>query len=187
MNPSRSRLVHCATLAALLACAATASAQTTYIGPNTSNNDTWMTAANWSPAAVPAGAVSVAIPSGKTATAWNDATPAYSGNLTLGASATLQMGFTTARPASYNALGKPGTTLITMGEGAHLFCRTPGSFIMPEILLTGNGMVTLGTSTTAPAEGVFDHPSTARSDSPWASTPTEAVRNSTRPIPSPPW
>ena len=162
MNASTSRLVSRTALAALLACAATASAQTTatYTGPNTlGNTNTWMTPANWSTgAACPAGAVNVVVPDNKGVVAWDDATPAYTGNLTLGTATTLQMGYTTTRTASYNALGKPGTTLITISEGSHIFCRTPGSFIMPEILLTGNGMVSLGTSTTPPAECVFNYP-----------------------------
>ncbi len=157
--PFPARLV----LVAALAAAATAAAQTTatYDGPNTTTSgNTWMTPANWLPAGVgvPAGPVNVVIPNGKTTAAWDDATPVYTGNLTIGTGATLQLGWTTSRPASFNALGTPGTTLITLAEGALINSRTGSSFVMPEILLTGNATVSLGTSTQAPSQGVFNYP-----------------------------
>lgn len=150
-------------LLAAFGCMLTAApAQTaTYNGPNTTTNgNTWMTASNWLPAGVgvPAGAVDVVIPDGKTAAAWSDTLPAYSGDLTIGANATLQMGWSTIRPPSVNAIGSPGSTLLTMAQGSRIVSRTAGSMNVPEILLTGNATIILGTSTTVPSEGVFNFP-----------------------------
>ncbi len=146
----------------VLGITATHAQTATYNGPNTTTNgNTWMTASNWLPSGVgvPAGAVDVVIPAGKTAAAWDDTTPVYSGDLTLETNARLQMGWDDRiRPASFNALGIPGTTLITLAEGARIISRSGASFEMPEILLTGNAGVTLGTSTQVPSEGVFNYP-----------------------------
>ncbi len=131
----------------------------TYQGPNTTTNgNTWMTAGNWNPAGVPSGSISVVIPAGKTAAAWDDAVPVYTGDLSLGANATLQIGWTTGRPASFNSLGLPGTTLITLAEGSLIRSRTGSSFVMPEVLLTGNATARMGESTQVPSQGVFDYP-----------------------------
>ncbi len=131
---------------------------TTYIGPNGNQADRWNVSGNWSGGEVPTGSVDIVIPAGKTATAWDDATPLYSGNLSIGADARLQLGWTTPRPGSINALGFPGSTIITMKQGSLINSRTGGSFMMPEILLTGDATVSLGTSTQVPSQGIFNHP-----------------------------
>ena len=149
-------------LAAGLIATGSSYAQTaTYQGPNTAGNgNTWMTSGNWNPAGVPTGTTNVIIPANKIAVAWDDAIPVYSGNLSLGANATLQLGWTTVRPASLNALGTAGSTLITLGQGALIKSRTGSSVILPEIQLTGYATVSLGESTQAPTQGVFNHPVT---------------------------
>ena len=132
----------------------------TYIGPNTTNNDRWNLTTSWDVGAVPSGAVHVVIPAGAHATAWSDDTPLYSGNLSIGENSTLQMGWLASYPASFNALGTPGETVITMGGGAHIRSRSGNSFNMPEIQLTGDASVQMGSSTQPPSECVFDYPVT---------------------------
>ena len=61
-------------------------------GPNGSH-DKWNNAANWNNG-IPSGTDDAEVAPGVTAEAWNNATPSYSGSLTLGAGSTIQLGWT---------------------------------------------------------------------------------------------
>ncbi|BCX46294.1 VonWillebr and factor type A [Haloferula helveola] len=131
----------------------------TYIGSNSlGGTDTWNTPSNWDTSAIPTGTTDVVISAGGGVVAWSDDTPVHSGDLSLGTGATLQMGWTTGRPASFNALGTPGTTVITMAAGSLIRSRTGSSFVLPEVVLTGDASVRLGESTQVPSQGVFNYP-----------------------------
>ena len=133
----------------------------TYIGPNTTGDvNTWNTATNWSSGSVPSGATEIVIPDGAFVGAKDVNTPAYTGNLSIGAGATLQIGWTTAISQSYNALGTPGSTTISMGAGALISTRNGGSPIVPAITLLGNAKIRLGESTQVPANADFNYPVT---------------------------
>ncbi len=114
-------------------------------GPNGSHDD-WNNAANWT-GGIPTGAVNATINDGLFAEAWNDSTPAYTGNLTLGVGSTLQMGWTTSRPNSFNAIGGS----VTMNDGSQLRLRLPdpNPVVLPNITLAGNGSIDLSPSTSA--------------------------------------
>ena len=134
----------------------------TYSGANTTNADRWNTATNWTadsgPQKVPSDSDSVIVPSGKIATAWSAATPTYTGNLTV--NGTLQLGWTTVINESYNALGTPGQTVITMGAGALIKSRSGGTPVIPAVTLNGAATIRLGESTQTPANADFNYPIT---------------------------
>ncbi|WP_353415607.1 Ig-like domain-containing protein, partial [Haloferula helveola] len=133
----------------------------TYTGPNsTGGQNTWNTAGNWDIAVVPAGFVRAVVPSGAYVVAWDDATPAYTGNLTMESNSTIQIGWTTNRPNSYNAVGTPGQTTITMGDGALVKGRTQTDVTVPEIELLGDATFSAGESTQTPANFTFANPIT---------------------------
>jgi autotransporter-associated beta strand protein len=129
---------------------------TIYIGPNTSNNDRWNLVTSWSND-IPDGAMSAIIPAGKLATAWDDNTPTYTGDLTIGTNAQVGIGWTTVRVGSYNALGTPGFTTIHMYDGAHINTRMGSTPTIPKIQLHGNASFTLGSSTQPSADPTFGH------------------------------
>ncbi|WP_353415668.1 PKD domain-containing protein, partial [Haloferula helveola] len=133
----------------------------TYTGPNsTGGQNTWNTAGNWDGTQVPNGSFNVLIPSGAYVVAWDDATPAYTGDLTMESNSTLQIGWTTNRPNSYNALGTPGQTTITMGDGALVKGRTQTNVTVPEVELLGDATFSAGESTQTPANFTFANPIT---------------------------
>ena len=119
----------------------------TAAGPEGSH-DTWNAPANWDTAAVPTGAVDAEVAAGVTAEVWNDLTPSYTGGLTLHTGSTLQLGWTTSRPNSQNALGGSG---ITMHDGSQLRLRMPdpNPFVLPGIDMQGNASIHLSPSTSA--------------------------------------
>ena len=64
----------------------------TYTGNNKSNGDNWNVTGNWDNG-VPTGAIDAVIPDSKFVTSDNSNPPAYTGNLSIGAGATLQCGY----------------------------------------------------------------------------------------------
>ena len=118
----------------------------TAAGPN-GGHDTWNNAANWD-AGIPSGGVDAVVAAGVTAQAWNTATPAYTGSLTLGSNSTLQMGWTTSYPESLNAIGGAG---VTMNEGSQLLLRLPAPdpVNLPVLTMAGDGSIHLSPSTSA--------------------------------------
>ena len=113
-------------------------------GPNGSH-DTWNNPANWD-AGIPSGAVNAVVDTGVAAEAWNTATPMYSGSLTLMQNSSLQMGWTTNFPESFNAIG--GGPVI-MHEGSQIRLRLPFHLYLPEIQLMGDASILLSPSTSA--------------------------------------
>ncbi len=127
-------------------------------GPNGSH-DTWNNAANWD-AGIPSGAVDAVVGTGVTAEAWNTATPAYTGSLTLENNSTLQMGWTTSYPESLNALGVSGVTMNS-GSAIRLRMPAPNPVVLPEITMAGDGSIHLSPSTSAHHRARdFDNPIT---------------------------
>jgi autotransporter-associated beta strand protein len=122
-----------------------------------SSNDTWSTTSNWDNG-VPQGDLDVVILAGKGPRAWGNATPIYTGNLTLQNNAYLGIGYTTTFQGSYNALGTPGTTKITMNAGSSISTSTGGTPVIPEIQLRGNALFVLGSSTGPGADAKFNYP-----------------------------
>lgn len=129
---------------------------TKYTGP-ASNNDTWNTATNWDNG-IPQGDLDVVILAGKSPLPWSNATPTYTGNLTLQNNAALSIGWTTQLLGSYNALGTPGLTKIFMNPGSSIITRMGGTAIVPEIQLLGNALFGLGSSTQGGATLQFNYP-----------------------------
>lgn len=133
---------------------------TTYKGPNTTNADRWNLGANWDNG-VPSGATNVVIPVAfPYVTASSASTPKYTGNLTLQAGTTVQIGYTTVYPESYKALGTPGDTVISMAAGSMIKTRNGGYPVFPAINLLGNATIRLGESTQMPAIADFLYPIT---------------------------
>lgn len=123
---------------------------TTFNGAGgTGNVNNWTTAARWNTGVVPSGAVNVTLaPTGtQGVTANDDLVPTYSGNLTINPGVVLQIGWTTAFPLAYNALGTPGSTTIFMGAGSQIRTRNAGSGTFSDIVLVGDANVSLGEST----------------------------------------
>jgi autotransporter-associated beta strand protein len=129
---------------------------TKYTGP-ASNNDTWNTATNWDNG-IPQGDLDVVILASKSPLPWSNATPTYTGNLTLQNNAALSIGWTTQLLGSYNALGTPGLTKIFMNPGSSIITRMGGTAIVPEIQLLGNALFGLGSSTQGGATLQFNYP-----------------------------
>ena len=130
----------------------------TFTGANKTNGDNWNVTTNWDSTAVPTGAVDVVIPAGKQVTAASAATTIYSGNLSIGANAYLQIGYTDNNLEDYNALGTPGTTIISMGAGSTLaVSRVSGTHIIPAIQLLGNVTIRTGQSTNTSPTLKFDY------------------------------
>ena len=114
-------------------------------GPNGSH-DTWNNAANWD-AGIPSGAVNAVVGTGVTAQAWNAATPAYTGSLTLSDGSTLQLGWANPQyPEDLNALGGSG---ITMNDGSELRLRLAFAVAFPEIAMAGDAGIHVSPSTSA--------------------------------------
>lgn len=135
----------------------------TYIGPNTSNGNTerWNVATNWNIATVPSGLVDVLIPDSKNPVPCNSsATPTFTGNLTMGINSQISFGWTSSGYPVYNAMGTPGSTIITMNSGSSFSFRVSGSPIIPAIVLNGNASITLGSSTQPGAKASFNYPIT---------------------------
>jgi len=130
---------------------------TKYTGPNAGSNDTWNTASNWDNG-VPQGDLDVVILAGKAPRAWGNATPVYTGNLTLQNTASLGIGYATTFQGSYNALGTPGVTKITMNPGTTIGTSTGGTPVIPEIQLLGDAKFVLGSSTGPGADARFNYP-----------------------------
>jgi autotransporter-associated beta strand protein len=128
----------------------------TFDGANKSNGDNWNVATNWNPDAVPAGFAEVVIPAGKYVTADNTNPQPYSGNLTIGAGATLQCGYSAGSGYTYmNALGTAGSTTITMGAGSGIILRGNYSPAFPAMVLQGDVSLTIGTSTSGGPDPAF--------------------------------
>ncbi|MFN4943929.1 MAG: autotransporter-associated beta strand repeat-containing protein [Akkermansiaceae bacterium] len=129
---------------------------TKYTGPS-GNYDTWNTAANWDNG-IPQGDLDVVILAGKSPLPWNNATPTYTGNLTLQNNAVLSIGWTNQLLGSYSALGTPGLSKIFMNPGSAINTRMGGTAIVPEIQLLGNALFILGSSTQGGATLQFNYP-----------------------------
>jgi len=148
------RTVLVVAIAALATClvAATAQAQTittitgTAGGPNGAH-DSWNNPANWDNG-IPVGDMNAVVAPGVTAQCWNDATPSYSGTLTLENNSVLQIGWTTSYPNSINALGGAG---IIMNDGSQLRLRmpAPSPLDLPPLTLQGDASIHLSPSTSA--------------------------------------
>jgi hypothetical protein len=122
---------------------------TTFTGPNKTNGDNWNVPGNWD-LGIPAGVLSAVIPTGKQVTSDGGSAQVYSGNLTVGTNAYLQVGWVNPRHEDdFNALGTPGTTTISMQDGSHLHFRAGswGTVDIPAIELQGNASLTMNTST----------------------------------------
>ena len=132
----------------------------TFVGANKDNADNWNVAANWNPSGIPTGATSVVIPAAKKATSNSTTTPRFEGNLTLGAGAYLGAGYGANSINNYNALGTPGSTTIYMGAGSWISFRDNFSPVIPAIQLQGNAEITMGSSTAAGTDLVFNYPIT---------------------------
>jgi autotransporter-associated beta strand protein len=133
---------------------------TTYTGANAGKGDTWNIATNWNDGAgpVPSLDIDVVIPDGKLVRVISATTPLHTGNVTIGDNASLKIGYTDGIQADYNALGTPGTTVITVGDGSNLgFDRVGGTHIIPEIVMTGDLWIGTGTSTNTSPFLYFDH------------------------------
>lgn len=130
---------------------------TKYTGPNGNNSDTWDNPANWDNG-LPEGDIDVVILAGKSPFAWGNGTPIFTGNLTLQNNARLTLGWSTQFLGSYNALGTPGQTRITMNPGSSINTRTGGTPVIPEMILLGDASFTLGSSTQGGAQASFDYP-----------------------------
>jgi autotransporter-associated beta strand protein len=121
----------------------------TYTGGNVSNGDSWNVAGNWSGSAIPSGTDNVIIPASKFVTADKNTaptTPTYTGNLSMGAGASLQCGYGQDVLANYNALGTSASTVITMATGSAFVWRGAFSFTVPAIVMTGPVFMIIGTS-----------------------------------------
>jgi len=130
-----------------MALSAAANAATTlYTGPAGSfSTDTWNNAANWDSGSgtVPTAIVDVEIQSGRTPWAVN-ATPSYTGSLTLRSNATLGLGPT----AGNNPTRALGTGTITMESGSSIIVRTGGTVTFSQQFnLTGAATIQLSSST----------------------------------------
>lgn len=132
---------------------------TKYTGPDNNRGDTWSSTSNWDNG-IPDGVLDVVIPAGKSPMAWGNATPTFTGNLTLQNNAAVVIGWTTSLLGSYNAMGIPGRTKITMNAGSTIMTRMGGTPSFPEIKLLGNAVIILGTSTQGGATGNFNYPIT---------------------------
>jgi len=68
------------------------------------------------------------------------------------------IGYTDGNQEDYNALGTPGTTVITMGAGSALtLSRVSGTHIVPEIQMLGDILIPTGQSTNTAPDLYFDH------------------------------
>jgi autotransporter-associated beta strand protein len=135
----------------------------TYVGPANSRgqDERWNLTSSWNTGTVPSGLVDVVIPESKGAVpCLSSVTPKFTGNLSIGANSGISIGWTTAGPDAYNAMGTPGKTVITMESGSSLNFRIGGTPSVPAITLTGNASVTLGSSTNGGAQASFNHPIT---------------------------
>jgi fibronectin-binding autotransporter adhesin len=153
-------LTHCATLLSLTALAFStglALGATNYTGASKSNGDSWSTTSSWTPTTVPTGAVDVVINAGKYATADLAGTPVYSGSLTLQAGSSVQAGYGGAQTNAFNALGTPGSTVITMEEGSFILTRGGFTKNIPQIILNGNAWFGIGASTSASPNLTFKY------------------------------
>jgi len=129
---------------------------TTYTGPNSSNSDQWNIPANWDNG-VPCGTTNVVIPASKYACVWSSTTPTHTGSLVISNSATVGIGWTTVYLQSYNALGTPGATTITMYGGSFINMRMGGTPSIPAIQLAGNASLCMGSSTQPSASPTFGY------------------------------
>ena len=134
---------------------------------NYSSSDNWNTATNWNinSGPVPSGADSVIIPAGKFVITTTDATPLYSGNLTLGIGTQLRTGVDNSNILvnAFECLGTPGSTTISMAQGSKIALRHNVSVIMPAIVLQGDAEIEMGVFGSGFALGtdpVFNYPIT---------------------------
>ena len=122
---------------------------TTFTGPNRTNGDNWSVPGNWD-LGIPSGVLNAVIPTGKQVTSDGGSAQAYSGNLTIGTNAYLQIGWVNPRhEEDFNALGTPVSTTVFMQDGSHLHFRAGswGTVDIPAIELQGNASLTMNTST----------------------------------------
>jgi len=131
-------------VAALAAVFALASAtQASVISGTAGSRDSWNVAGNWS-AGVPTGGADAVIADNLLAQVNNNATPSYSGGLTLGNNSRLQIGWNNT-PGSANALG---TGSITMTAGSQIISRALGNYTFNQpISLAGDATIWAGIST----------------------------------------
>jgi len=140
------KLFFAITVMAMMVAGMTLAVDRTYTGASKSNGDSWNTASNWTPSGVPSGTDNVFIPASKYVTADSTATPTYSGSLVISNNATLQCGYAGDKSQAFNALGTPGTSTITMQEGAFILTRGGFTKTIPAIALTGNVRFGIGAS-----------------------------------------
>jgi len=132
---------------------------TIFKGASKRNGDNWNVAGNWS-AGIPAGAIDVAITNtsvGFTVTANTTNPPTYTGNLTITNNATLQIGYTGTYTTNYVALGTPGSTTITMYDGAFINLRPGGSPSIPAIQMAGDASLCMSSSTQPSSSPTFGY------------------------------
>jgi len=135
---------------------------TTFTGPNKTNGDNWNVPGNWD-VAIPSGALSAVILADKQVTSDGGSAGPYTGDLTIGTSAFLQIGWVNPRhQADFNALGTPGTSTIFMQDGCELRFRAGNNnggsaTVIPAITLQGDVNITLNTSTEPSEDFDFAH------------------------------
>jgi fibronectin-binding autotransporter adhesin len=166
MKPKKSPLNFFALAgSALLATASSSFAQTSYTQASSagaSATDQWSVSGNWS-SGVPTGAMNAVIPdkaSSFTVAVNSASTPVYSGNLSIGNNVTLRITWTTGIAQNVNALGTPGSTVITMGSNSIINYRngnTVSPLTIPAITLTGNATFINQESTQGAANPNFDY------------------------------
>ncbi len=135
----------------------------TFTGNNSGSTDNWNVFLNWNinTGPIPGGNDNVLIPAGKQASSNTTNTPIYTGNLTLGAGAQLQIGYSVINSNNFNSLGTAGQTTITLGDGTLLMMRQKiGQLFpkMPAINLSGNAEINMGSSSSTCVEPEFNYP-----------------------------
>jgi autotransporter-associated beta strand protein len=133
-----------------------------FTGNSSGSTDNWNNVLNWNTNSgpIPTGTDNVVIPAGKQVSSNSSATTIYSGNLSIGGGAILQAGYSLVDVNVFNCLGTPGSTTISMGDGSQMLFRGNFSPVMPAINLQGNAEITMGASTSAGTDPVFNHPIT---------------------------
>ena len=131
-----------------------------FTGTSSGSNDNWNTVAYWNTNSgpIPTGTDNVVIPAGKQVSSNSAATPIYEGNLSIGTGALLQAGYSLADINVFKCLGTPGKTTITMGDGSQIIYRGNFSPVMPALTLQGNAEITMGASSSAGTDPLFNYP-----------------------------
>lgn len=125
-------------------------AEDTTISGTAGGNNSWNTLENWDKG-FPDGSQGAIIASGVSAKTDTGNTPVYTGDLTIGSNAYLQIGWVNPRHVEdFNALGTPGTSTIFMQDGSSILFRAgdhAGNRVIPAIVMQGDVTITLNTST----------------------------------------